>query len=422
MISVQGRFIAGFCLLLMPWLLVIFLRIYGPITFPDLNSDFVYFIWAYSLVSFLSYIIGFDINYTSSSCGKIKVNGYHWLTKFLCVLAGVYLILTLYDFFFIKDGSFTQISAMREAANISGPRDSLVGAVAFLLSGAPPIACAILIFSDRMKLHLKMLALVVAVSGILCTFLSGGRNAFFISFLIVLFYFIYKKQNVYSKRKAKYSLWVKTIFYVGIIFCCLYSLKVFLDRFALQSIDVEYFPYYLSSEYNVEVLYPEGMGKTLSAIYAVILYLVFYITHAFSYLDEYFVFQYSPMLLGSYGFPSITRLLDIVFGSQLFTVAQDSLILKGVYLTLPGTLYIDFGYVGALLLGGLISLVLGYYLRNLLKIGDSQKLLLSYLTVVLVMSPIYSVFDIGNGFPMLLFILLYRGSAALMGFDKILDN
>jgi len=316
----------------------------------------------------------------------------------------MYSVVSIFDFFVVKGAALSMIVDQREAEHITGPRNSLIGAVGALLSGAPPVLLAVMGFSRFKSFSLNLIAYVVIALGFASMFLSGGRNAFFISAVFVFFCYLFF--SAYSLR-LKIKLSMKKIFGFAFFLCCIYfSMKMFLDRFEAQGFDVGFMLEYLELEYGVKIFRFDYDGALFLAVYSVFIYLNFYIAHAFTYLNDYFLAAYSPYMWGGYSFPQIARLIDVAFGSNFFEEGLERMLVVGVYLTLPGSLYLDFGVIGSLTVCSLIGLCCGFLARNMAHLALYQKLWLAYIAVALVFSPIYSIFGMANGFSLIFILIL----------------
>ena len=248
-----------------------------------------------------------------------------------------------------------------------------------------------------------MLFFFVAL-GFFSMFLSGGRNAFFISIIFVMLHRVFFSLEAKVINK-KWSL-SKCFSYLLVSYSIFFSMKLFLVRFETQGFDVGFMLDYLESEYNLSVYHPEFEGKLFVSLYSIFVYLSFYISHSFTYLNDYFSLSYSPYMGGGYNFPQLARLIDITVGTDFFSAGRARMILTGVYLTLPGSLYLDFGIVGTLGICLLLGFTYGNLSYNLATLALYQKLFLTYLSVVFIFSPIYSVFGMANGFSLIFILLL----------------
>ncbi|RSD29651.1 O-antigen polymerase [Vibrio pectenicida] len=313
----------------------------------------------------------------------------------------VYVFFAYFDFFIVKNATLDGIVEQRELEHLTGPRDSIIGMFNVFLSGIPPLFMSICMFVPYRSRKMKMASIVLVFLGFLAMFLSGGRNAFFISLLYCLLvkFVFFNKHNKISKNRIKLIL-MSLVVFLGIV----YSLNIFLERFEVQGLDVSRMLDYLEREYDISIYRIDFMSSVYQPIYSVLVYLSFYITHSFTYLDDYFQLSYSPHLLGGYNFYIIARIVDFITGSSLFQVGSESILQSGVYLTFPGALYIDFGYFGGLISGAVIGLFFGYLTSKLGNCTISHKLWFTFIAVNMLFSPIYSVIGMANGWS--LFVLI----------------
>ncbi|GEM_PF-2534132 len=402
-------------ILIGPWCFVFFVRFFGPITYPQVSIELLLFLVLCIAIKYFAFCFGFFIlstinrpapqvsnlsGRTSSDMGSVFYN----VRLMVLCLGLIYLVVSIFDFFVVKGAALSMIVEQREAEHITGPRNSLIGAVGALLSGAPPVLLAVMGFSRFKSFSLNLIAYVVIALGFASMFLSGGRNAFFIGAVFVFFCYLFF--SAYSVR-LKIKLSMKSFFGLAFFLYCIYfSMKMFLDRFEAQGFDVGFMLDYLELEYGVKIFRFDYDGALFSAVYSVFIYLNFYIAHAFTYLNDYFLAAYSPYMWGGYNFPQIARLIDVAFGSNFFEEGRERMLLVGVYLTLPGSLYLDFGVIGSLAVCSLIGLCCGFLARNMARLALYQKLWLAYIAVALVFSPIYSVFGMANGFSLIFILIL----------------
>ncbi|EOX3360897.1 O-antigen polymerase [Vibrio cholerae] len=413
----NNRFFVLSSVILLPWFIVFIVRYLGPITHPEINfetsfffTSVIYVIYVFFIAGYVAaYYLNFDRNSvinlqrvlpTAVNVGKV----FYTVRFFVVVMAILYPVISFVDFFVVKGASLSTIVEQREAEHLTGPRNSLIGAVGALLSGSPPILFVILGIEKFKNRISNVFIYLFIFLGVFSMFLSGGRNAFFISLMFVVIYrFLFPMNNVKSRKS--FTL-IKFFPYILVLYCIYFSMKMFLDRFEAQGFEVSYMLDYLQREYNILIYRPEIYDFFLVSLYSIFVYLSFYISHAFTYLNEYFIISYSPYMGGVYNFPQLARLIDVAAGTDFFAAGFDRMILTGVYLTLPGSLYLDFGIAGTLLICLLMGYSLGYLCYNISNLALYQRLFLTYLCVACVFSPIYSIFGMANGFS-LIFIILF---------------
>lgn len=414
---VRQRFVRFSILILGPWFAVFVVRYFGPITFSGIGIELFTFLFFSIVFTFIAFVIGYySANIASnleSSCffyNQNVINNhsfgcvFYFVRAMLIVMAILYPIVSFIDFFIFKEATLFTIVEQREAEHLTGPRNSLVGAVGALLSGAPPVLLVMLNHAKfRNKLANRFLYFIIGL-GFVSMFLSGGRNAFFISLVFIVLYnllFLHK-----TKRSKSGSSFGKLFMYFFVFLCVFFSMKMFLDRFEVQGFEVSFMLDYLEREYNIQIFRPGFESHVFISIYSVFVYLCFYISHALTYLNEYFVISYSPYLGGSYNLPQLARLVDVFFGTEFFSVGREKMLLSGVYLTLPGSLFIDFGVFGSLVVCFILGFSYGRLSRQYLYLKLFQRLILAYISTAFVFSPIYGIFGMANGFS-LIFILIF---------------
>lgn len=411
------RFLIFSLFILLPWVFVFFVRYVGPITHPSISMEMITFFIFVLFFTYMAFVIGYVSGYvrrpqehtthfsqnsiqTQAAVGKV----FYSVRTVVIFMAILYPVISFIDFFLVKGASLSTIVEQREAEHLTGPRNSLIGAVGALLSGSPPILLVMLGVAKFKKRSVNYILLTFVILGFFSMFLSGGRNAFFISLIFVMFYSLFFS---FREKVIKQKMSLSKIFsYLFVFYCIFFSMKMFLDRFEAQGFDVSFMLDYLESEYDILIYRPDFTGNLFTSLYSIFVYLSFYISHSFTYLNDYFVLSYSPYMGGGYNFPQVARLIDIAAGTDFFSAGRDRMILAGVYLTLPGSLYLDFGIAGTLGICLLLGFAYGHLSYHLATLALYQKLLLTYLSVAFVFSPIYGVFGMANGFS-LIFILLF---------------
>lgn len=413
--SIFTRFLFFSVLIIGPWCFVYFVRFFGPITYPQVSVELLLFLVLYIAVKYFAFCLGFfmfsTFNHSASQVphfsGRSSDNmgGIFYSVRLMVLfVAVIYLLISIFDFFVVKGAALSMIVEQREAEHLAGPRNSLVGALGALFSGAPPVLLVLMSFSRFKSFPLNCVVYIVIALGFASMFLSGGRNAFFISTAFVFFCYLFFSA---CSVKVRLKLSIKNFFaFVFFLYCIYFSMRMFLDRFEAQGFEVEFMLDYLEFEYGVRVFRFDYDGELFLAVYSVFIYLSYYIAHAFTYLNDYFLAAYSPYMGGSYNFPLIARLIDVVWGTSFFESGRERMLLVGVYLTLPGSLYLDFGVLGSLAVSSFIGLCCGYLARNMARLALYQKLWLAYIAVALVFSPIYSIFGMGNGFSLIFILML----------------
>ena len=315
-------------------------------------------------------------------------------------------VFSVFDFFIVKGGGISGIVAMRETEHITGARNSLIGALVALMSGAPPLMGGLMLEKKMRIGTIGYFATISLIFGFFSLFLSGGRNGFFIGLIYIFVYYLIfiKVQLKVAGNVRLISKKSKLLIYGMVFFGVIYSLNIFVERFNYQGMEPLYVLTHISKDYNVDIYIPDS--DFMIVFYVVAIYLLFYVTHAFNYLDSYFVSEYSPIFMGAYNFPIPTRFLDLLLNLNNNENLKDNLIQPGVYLTLPGSLYLDFGYVGSILFVSILSFCFGVWLKKHTYIPLYKRMIVSYIGVLFLFSPIYSVLGTANGFSILLLLII----------------
>jgi len=400
----------GIIVLFMPWAVIFFLRVLGPITFQPLDAEFLFFLLLNLTASFVMYSVGYfpltSRKITNAAHITDDSRTLKRMFHILYITTIMFGVLAFYDYFFIKGASLSEIVATREKEHITGPRNSLIGAVVALLSGAPPLLTALLMTTREVYGQRKLILYSAVLLGFAAMFLSGGRNPFFIGLLFIFsLYFFFLRAPSLKRNMKKRPLWfwgAGAAIFIGII----YSMYLFIERSIYVGVDLDSMLDTLSTNYDLSVYSLSFDSEFLHAAYVVAVFLTFYVTHALNYISDYFAASYSPMLDGAYTIPHLARLIDILIDTDSFNESRSALLVNGAYLSSPGSFYVDFGYFGAIAISGALSFVFGSLIAQLSRLSMLQKLTFSYLVVAFIFYPIYCVFGMANGFSIIFLLIL----------------
>lgn len=393
--------------MIMPWLCVAVLRLIGPISFEEISNKFLIFIIIFSLANVIGYAFGRFVRVGFLPAKKTRLTrlqDQNSSESFIFSATLIYIVLMAVDFFLTKGGTLTTITEIRESDNIVGSRMSIIGGIIALTSAAPYILLCMTSYSRWIGSALRSnLSFKVALLGMAIGFLSGGRNSFLIG--IVVFGF----QSLYLRRYAKLPktlqtkrLGLKLVLAAGIAF----SFYVFLERETQQGASIRNVLSIFSIKWNVKIAELSTDSSLIQGLYAILVMTIFYATHALSYIDQYFTQEARHLLFGAYGFPILAKIVDFISGGGIFTAVADNLIVAGVYLTLPGSLYLDFGYVGSIVFGLILSILTGQLNNSRVTTSFRKLQLLSVLSTIWILSPIYSVFAMANGFSYIFLLVI----------------
>ncbi len=412
-------FFKGLFVILLPWLIVFSARIFGPVTFGSLSGSVLIFVATCLIVSAMFYAAGYAVVKNKVSrwpeIRPYKPSGgvvFHRVYSAFFFFTLLFALISFYDFLVVKAGVLSEIVAMRESEHLSGPRNSLIGAIGTLLSGAPVLFFALVLSRKNISRVKKYATYGAIFLGFASMFLTGGRNAFFIGLVFVFAYYLFfiKVPVLEGISDAKPHLFGKFILLLVITLGVYYSLNIFFERFEHQGLNSQKALDHLSHDYNVSIaeiscLYTNSLCEKL---YPIFVYLIYYGTHALNYIDAYFLIDESPMFLGAYNFSVISRMADITLSINSFEHVRSQLLVVGVYLSLPGSLFLDFGYIGTIVVMAFMSFWFGYFIKNVKSLALYQKMFASYFTVLFIFSPVYSALGMANGFSLifLMFVTL----------------
>ena len=391
----------GLFFLFAPWFIAFSLRELGSINFQSVSLSFILFILLFLISGAAGYIFGcFRIKLNQKITAKREKNYLNLEFNLIILLSVMYTILMFVDFFIFKGGTLSSITLIREEDNLVGSRMSFLGGLIAITSAAPfVLLCKIRHEQTTYNRSRGVLVIFLAVIGIAASFLSGGRNAFLIGMTI---YFI---QGFILKRfqipgVVKKNMVTKLLILAGILF----SFYLFVDRELNQGVDVNQLLAVFAVKWDVQIDEIQTSNIFFGAIYAAITIFIFYLTHALSFIDQYFTENVFPSLMGAYNFPIPSKVIDIFFGSDISSSVSGKLLVPGVYLTLPGSLYVDFGYFGAMALGFLIGVATGCACRLRTIESFLRVQLAGFMISMWLLAPLYSIIGISNGLSFLTII------------------
>lgn len=413
---------AGMAVIFLPWMVVFLLRELGPITYQPLSGEFLWFLMICLSASFAMYSLGYFMSLSAQACPPLQGEAlnaqciFRGFFRFLYICTALFAVLSFYDYLVVKGANLSEIVANRELENVAGPRNSLIGACVALLSGAPPLLVALFLTRRDAFGYEKLYLYIVIFFGFAAMFLSGGRNPFFIGLLFILsFYYIFSPKRKPMRKTAgnQILIWGAA---VAVVLGVAYSMYLFVARSIYVGVGLDSMIDTFSANYGLSIYPFLPKSELLSALYAIVVFLTFYVTHALNYISDYFAASYSPMLHGAYTVPHLARLLDVLAGTESFNQSRAALLVNGAYLSSPGSFYLDFGFLGAIVVSGVLSFVFGRYSARLSHLVLVQKMVFAYLTVMFVFSPIYCVFGMANGFSIIfLLAILLMLSIRLVG-------
>ena len=186
-------FYKGLLLLILPWVLVIIARLCGPIAFPAVSDSLIVFIMSVILMSVIFFALGYlntrNIMLGWNNTGLNEVSFLRIYKTFL-LFTVFFSVFSVFDFFIVKGGGISGIVAMRETEHITGARNSLIGALVALMSGAPPLMGGLMLEKKMRIGTIGYFATISLIFGFFSLFLSGGRNGFFIGLIYIFVYYL----------------------------------------------------------------------------------------------------------------------------------------------------------------------------------------------------------------------------------------
>jgi len=405
--------------LLLPWAAVFTFRNVGFVEFPGGSQGAYIAIFSYLLLAMVGMFLGTIMSKHTQIASEYRMQSESIkpisnLARILAALSLIYLVAIIVDKVVLGSVAEVGLSLARDIANAEaetyGSRNSKLGAIYFLLSGTPICLGCLVVSNSQRFLSKRILSIfkVLVLLSFLSYFLSGGRNAFFIT-IIVLFGFLYleKISNLNNKPNNnihhKASFLTKSILVLLVFLGLGFSLYLFIDRAELRGSDMPGYISYLENVTYVRVLVLFNGGGLYNDIIGVLVMLVYYFTHPIEYLSEYFTQNFSPMFCGAYSFSIFTQIIDALTGSRIVDATGRALLAQGVYLSLPGSMYLDFGFFGVSLSSLILGFLTVFLVCNSIRSGRVEvQILASVALAVLVFSPIYFIGNSSVGMPVII--------------------
>lgn len=393
------------------WVIALALRYSGIIEHPTIHPwTFVLFaVFALPFIGFaLLGLTGSGFRQASRSLhyeGNVDATGRVYVISQLLALS--YLFLVIIDLIVLGNVLIVGVTEARDLRAAEGERNSLLGASHYFLAGAPVILACLLLTRRTNAVKSGPFPWVIAVGGFLSYFLSGGRGSFVIGALVVFFYFIIERHKCHVSGRSQNIYMPRWAFVLGGA-SLVYMVYLFEERAAIRGTDLEGLAQRLMLSYDVYVSAPPISGDLFGGIYYAFVFVVFYITHAPTYISEYFELDYYPLTMGGYEFYILFRIFDFMFGTSLAVEASDKLLLRGVFLTLPGTVFVDFGWTGVIIVAAFLPCITLLMLSRALSSGTGFGMIgASFLLSVIALSPFFSAVTLGNGFSIWFLLVIY---------------
>lgn len=213
---------------------------------------------------------------------------------------------------------------------------------------------------------------------------EGGR--FFLLSLVLVIWF--------SAGTSRKSLVGGKTVALGTLAALIFFGFVFLNRYSsYESGFAENFEQFSSSfSIVVDSTVNERLSGEFGAPWFVVTMFWVYLTHAVSELNVLLAQEDFIHAVGAYQFPQLMQAVRIIFDLQPQFNVFGALANPGVYVTVPGAMYIDFGYAGAYLAAILLGALTGIALEERHRGGPGTFAAVSpLLLVVAIFVPVHSI-------------------------------
>ena len=399
MVDLRFKLVNPIYLLLMSLALLLFLIILAPVNYEYSASLFS---WSFFLVSVVSIFLGYFTTNVKVSGRQVirmkadivKINKAFWIVMFLSTVG---FLLQAIDIFLLRGASIdNDFFENREVLQQnSGGLTSFVSAFLY-----PAFLALPFFYMLRRKCHKKskILFLVVAfllLSELFISLLFGSRILVLIV-VVMLFLYAYSLGIIRFRYRDVFFL---ILLVLGLVY---FSGVVFIDRTTLFGLDpllstqvsgyATWVP--LSSEAYQFVDSFRQAPPAFNLLIGFITLRQYFLHPVFELLDLVDNFDIQNVLCGKETFSVYVKAIDFLTG---FSFSNSHVILReGVYTTLWGNLYYDFGY-----LGFIISFLIGTFLGFVTKLRSFSLILLLplffYLSLVVAFSPFMNLITYGKG-------------------------
>lgn len=393
----------------LPWIIVILLSILPIYNYDLVSIELFFYLISFFLLSSFGFFLG--------KKKKNKINrkflpnnkfiDFVILLSFLFIILKIYLSLTgglgsIYDF------SLMGLTEMRNKLNLfdAGSNSSILSIITSILAGFPILGYFILLYFKINNKYLSknrtVLLVIKLFLSIITYLLGGGRNSLvlilLISFLSLLYFRRIDKGDSMKKNLKKYKKLLLLL--LGIILFVIVGITISRNKYKANISTFDSSVYY-SHGFGVDLnpnLYPyiNSYNNNLSIV-TTSLSLYYYITHPlhelnitlkssptnFPYNGNYQFYQFS-MFLNKIGF-------DLISINTILNEIEN----PGKYTGLIGAMYLDFSY-GSLMLFFILGFLFGQYWSLFIKTKSFKSFVgLVLISVVFLVSPIYSFISIG---------------------------
>jgi hypothetical protein len=297
------------------------------------------------------------------------------------------------------------IRGLNLGADIFSNRESMEGGsgnvVGILSSVLAPFSFFPLFLFWKYKLQIskftKILVFSVFILQVFDSVLLGSRSSLFVIFIFLIFYLLYFKKLTFTPRKV--------VLFTGFVFGFIFFMNyIFVERTKVFAGDQTYelalnqsnFNYAITAKPEFKTYFKE-QNSTFQNILFTYISTTQYFTHGmfeFSYLYDNFEADYA---VGSYTFSVYYRMFNKLIGRDVdLNKIQNLAPRTGVYTTLLGPLYLDFGLfiILFMVLFGMFTKKIYYKAQNG---NDVDILIYFYLAIVLIFSPVFNFINGAGG-------------------------
>lgn len=344
-----------------------------------------------------AFLLGSYLPSKSFSTISLTENRLKSVMKVIIVVAAVGVVLKLTDRFLIRGISIGGGNMMNRELMSSGS-GNIIGVVGATLAPFAYIPL-FLLWKYKIKLwfFLKLIVYALFLMQIFDALLLGSRSAIFVNFTMLLLYLLYFRKVVL--RWYTYILMGIALFMFAVVMNYMFvqrTKEFFGDKVYELVLNESGFNYTCTAtdEFKKEFRNYSSVGKSVAFTYIVTTQ---YFTHGvleFSHLYS----EYShPYKYGVVTFDLYARMLDKVSPVQLSAGdPEDFMPRNGVYTTMIGPFFIDFGWLlipFMFLFGRVVKMVY----RTAIKQVDWAVILYFYLSLVLVFWPVFNFINGAGG-------------------------
>jgi|GEM_PF-6885303 len=392
-------------IIISPWLFIFTIWIFAPIKYQYEFPVAFFYVFLF-VVSWLITVLSVGCAgcvWRSSHTEMVRIG------FILKILFWFYVSCSYYNFYIVEGKSLFSLVAQRELANVEGFSPSVLGGVSALLASVPAFYLSYLFLSKERCFKEFFLISCCALVSVPPLLFSGGRNPIVLSFLfVVIFLMGAKKLNasrffVVKKRSIPFKY--KVMFVSSSISIFVYILFVASARRVVNG-GLESYSYILHNDYNVvvtsifDVLF--DFSRSIAVSYTSLYY---YITHGLVHFNHLLLESDLSYTLGFSTFPLYVIIVNYFLGFGLVERLSSCVEYKGSYLSLFGSVYQDFGFVGLFCLLFLLNIVFGFVFFKR-KFTSVKLYWFSFVSLIVLIAPVYSLTSTGFGSSMLFVITI----------------